>query len=370
MKNNTTPKRPRPEKKKKFLFSFLIGKEKNFLVENLTMLLSSGMNISAALETVQVESRSSILKKMLAYMQSEVENGSTLWQAMSLIGIFNPATIALIKAGEESGRLSENLKIVAQQDEKNRNFRSKLRSALIYPMFVMVLAAIIAIGIAWFILPNLTRIFVQMDIPLPFITRVLIDFGAFLEKSGAIFVPVFVVGFITFIYMLFGNPKTKFIGQSMIFAVPGFKKLIQEGEIARFGYLLGTLLNAGLPIEEALRSVAGAADFFRYRKLYSFLKTNTEEGNSFQKSLNSYPHSRQLIPYTIQQMISAGERSGNLPNTLIKIGDIYEEKVEITTKNLTVILEPVLLVIVWLGVVGVALAIVLPIYSLIGGINK
>lgn len=369
MKDKPIAKRQKP-KKTRFLFGFLIGREKNFLVENLTMLLSSGMNIATALETIQTEVRSSILKKILVFMQTEVENGSTLWKTMSQTSIFNPATIALIKAGEESGRLSENLKIVAQQDEKNRSFHSKLRSALVYPIFVMVLAAVIAIGVAWFILPNLTKIFVQMDIPLPLITRLLIDFGTFLGKSGAVFVPSFLIAFILLIYFIFVNNKTKFIGQSLIFIIPGFKKLIQEGEIARFGYLFGTLLHAGLPVEEALKSIAGAADFFRYRNLYSFLKVSTEEGNSFQKSLNAYPHSRQLIPYSIQQMISAGEQSGNLPDTLIKIGQIYEEKVELTTKNLTVILEPVLLVVVWLGVVGVALAIILPIYSLIGGINK
>jgi type II secretory pathway component PulF len=348
----------------------MIGKEKNLVIENLTMLLSAGVSITSALETIALETRSGQLKKILAYMENEIKNGSTLWRVVKISKIFNAATISLIKAGEESGRLSENLRIIAEQDEKNRSLASKIKSAMIYPIIVMGLAVVIGTGVAWFILPRLTIIFVQMNIPLPLPTRILVGFGDFLGKYGTVFVPSFLVAMIFTIYFTFFRAKTKYIGQSIIFALPGFKKLILQGELARFGYLFGTLLQAGLPIEEAMNSLVGAADFYRYKNLYAFLKTNIEEGNSFQKSLDLFKGSKWLMPRAIQQMINAGERSGSLSTILLKIGEIYQEKTELTAKNLTVILEPILLVIVWLGVLGIAMAIIMPIYGLVGNLNN
>ena len=146
--------------------------------------------------------------------------------------------------------------------------------------------------------------------------------------------------------------------------------MIQEIELGRFGYLLGTLLKAGIPIEDALESAGSAADFYLYRDLAIHLRKNILEGESFQNSFASFKNLRRLVPGPVQQMIIAGEKSGNLADTLIKVGKVYEDKIDITTKNLVTILEPLLLIAVWLGVVGVALAIILPIYSLIGNLNS
>lgn len=346
------------------------GKEKTALIENLALLLSSGLNVSAALLAVQEEIKSKNLKKIISEVNTDVENGFTLWRALEKTTFFPDSIIALIRIGEESGRLSDNLKIVSEQTEKNYKFRSQLRSAMMYPVFVLALTLIIAIGIAWFILPRLAAVFSQLDINLPLITQIMINFGSFLGTYGYLVVPIFILILFLIIYFLFFHQKTKFIGQNIILLSPGVKKLIRELELARLGYLLGTLLEAGLPIETALDSIKTSGAFIRYQKFYVFLKDNIEAGNSFQKSFSKYRHINSLIPHSVQQMIIAGEQSGNLANILIKIGRSYTEKTEMTTKNLVIILEPLLLIIVWLGVVTVALSIILPIYSLIGGLNK
>lgn len=347
--------------------SFGIGAEKSILIENLTLLLSSGLNVSMALLAVQQEIKSKYLKQVIVEMSQEVENGSSFWRAAKKSELFPESTISLIKIGEETGRLSENLKIVARQTEKNKEFRYKIKSAMMYPVFVIFLALVISIGISWFILPNLATVFSQMNVKLPLITQIMINFGKFLGAYGYIAVPILIIFLSALVYFTFIFSKTKFIGQSIILATPGIKKLIQEVELARFGYLLGTLLEAGLPVEQALESIKSSSTFFRYQKFYTFLKDFIEDGNSFQKSFNSYKGLSNIIPHAIQQMIIAGEQSGNLAGILIKIGESYNEKTEMTTKNLVVIMEPILLIIVWLGVVGVALSIILPIYSLVGG---
>lgn len=346
-----------------------IGKERDYFVENLSMLVASGMTIVSAISAVEQEVHSRSMKKILAALKDDIEGGSPLWRAFQRSGVFRDHTISLVRAGEESGKLSENLKLIAVQEEKDRAFRSKIRSAMMYPVFVLSLTVIIGVGIAWFILPKLATVFDQLHIQLPLITKVLIGIGKFLGAYGFIAFPVFFVcaGFL--IYFIFYFPKTKFIGQGLLFSLPGINRLVREIELARFGYMLGTLLEAGIPITSALDSLYKAADFPRYKNLYAHLGGSIEDGNSFQKSFANYNKANKLVPVPIQQLIVAGEQSGNLSGALLRISAHFEAKTEDTTKNLTVILEPVLLVIVWLGVVSVALAVILPIYGLIGGLN-
>lgn len=346
-----------------------IGKERDYLVENLSMLVAGGMTVLSAIDAVSVDIRSKAMKKIITTLREDIESGFSLWKAFENSGIFRDHTISLVRLGEETGKLSDNLKLVAAQEEKDRIFRSKIRSAMMYPIFVLSLTAIVGVAIAWFILPRLATVFAQLRVELPLLTKWLIASGEFLGEYGIIAIPVFffVLGF--FIFFIFYFSKTKFIGQTILFAVPGIKKLFQEVELARFGYLLGTLLQAGVSITQALDSLYNATLFPRYRKLYAHLRDSMQEGNSFQKSFASYKKSASLIPMTIERLIATGEQSGNLSETLLKISATYEDRTENTTKNVTVILEPILLVIVWLGVVAVALAVVLPIYSLIGGLN-
>ncbi len=346
------------------------GKEREYLVENFSMLVSSGINISIALESVEREMKTAGMKKTLQLMREEILGGSSIWRAMEKSGIFPRNAISLTKIGEESGRLPQNLKVIAIQEQKEKVFRSKIRSAMMYPVLVLSLTLFVGIGIAWFILPRLATVFSQMKIDLPAITKILIATGIFLKNYGTIAIPVFLFVVGAIIFFTFSFSKTKFIGQRILFSFPAVKKLIQETEMARFGFLLGTLLESGMPVTVALESLSDITSFRIYKNFYGYLKKQIEEGNSFKKSFSNYKKIDKLIPNTIQQMVVAGEQSGNLSEILVKIGQIFEEKTDTTTKNLTVILEPILLVIVWLGVVAVALAVILPIYSLIGGLNS
>lgn len=344
-----------------------IGKEKEYLIENLSMLVDSGMGILPALESIKVGMKTKRMKTITANIVENVGAGLPLWKAINQAGIFPSYMMSLIRVGEESGGLSENLKVIALQNLKERQFKSKIRSAMMYPLFVLFLTLFVGVGIAWFILPRLALVFSQLSLELPTVTRVLIIVGKFLQENGKIVVPIFFLFVILVLYILFFYRKTKFIGQTILFKVPGVNRLIQEVEIARFGYLLGSLFESGLPIVHTFESLEQATSFPIYRKFYAHVRVSIEEGNSFKKSFESYKSINRILPAPIQQMIVTAEKSGNLASTLRRVGTIYEDKTEITTKNLTVILEPILLVIVWLGVVAVALAVILPIYSLIGG---
>ncbi len=344
-------------------------KDKDYLLENLAMELTAGLGVLQAIEAITEDLSSRYLKKITRQIASDIDEGLTLADALERTGIMPAHVISLIRIGEESGRLPENLQVVILQQQKDREFRSRIFSAMMYPVFVLVLTLFIGIGVAWFILPRLSTVFAQLDVELPWITRFMIGLGEFFANYGSLAVPLFLVALAGGLYLLFINQRTRFIGQWLLFRVPGVKQLMMEIELGRMGYILGTLLEAGLPIVEAIESLAKAGTLTMYRKLYRHLAASVNDGSSIHESFNSYKRLKSFFPATIQQMIAAGEQSGHLPQTLTKIGKNFETKTETTTKNLSVILEPILLVIVWLGVIFVALAVVLPVYSLIGGLE-
>lgn len=359
----------KPEIKSKPFSNFRLGEEKNYFIENLSMLLASGMNILTALDGIEEELNAQRMKEMIVELRADIEDGMSIWRALEKTKIFSVQVISLIRVGEQSGRLAQNLDVINSQQKKDRSLRSKIRSAIMYPVFIIVMMVVVSFGISWFILPKLSTVFDSLDMELPFITKVLITVGNFLGHYGLYVVPTGLILVFAAIYIIFINPKTKYIGYTAMFNFPITRKLILQVELSRFGYILGTLLRAGIPIDDALDALTLATEFRPYAKLYKHIKENVEIGYSLKASFDSFENTRKLIPSPVQQMIASGEQSGSLSDVLIRIGENYEEKTETTTKDLPTALEPILLVIVWIGVVGIAMSVIMPIYSLIGDLN-
>jgi|CXWL01.1.fsa_nt_gi type II secretory pathway component PulF len=358
------------EKHVSILGRFEAGSESEQFVENLALLLASGLDVVSAFSAMKREVKSGGMRQVISQMESSLESGKNLSSALEGSGLFGTNVIALVKIGEETGKLPDNLRVVALQLQKERSFRGKIASAMLYPVFVVVLTLIIGISTSWLILPRLADVFSSLQLKLPLITEILISFGRFLGAYGLVFVPSFVVAVLLLAYFIFINSRTKFIGQELLFAFPGIKELVSGVELSRFGFMMGNLLSAGLPVVIAFDSLIEVTSFHSYRRLYRFLRDRVDEGNSFAKSFAMYPGIDRLMPPSIQQMIVAAEQSGFLADALIKIGVRYEEKTDMTAKNLSTVLEPALLVLVWFGVAFVALAVILPIYSLVGGFTS
>lgn len=347
-----------------------IGSEKDYFLDDFSVLLASGMDILSAIRAVKSDIRSGLFRKVIEGVQNRLESGVPLWQALEEDHFLPQHVISLIRVGEGTGQLAKNMSVIAAQEEKSREYRSKVRSAMIYPALVMTVTIVVGVGIAWFILPMLAQTFARMNMKLPLMTRTIIGAGKFLTAYGLIAVPSAFAFIASAFYVVFFHPRTKKAGQKILLVTPGIKKLVREVELARFGYIIGTMLNAGLPINVALRSLPSVTPFAAYRDLYSHLTDDIEEGQSFQKSMATYPGIAKLIPASVQQIIVAAEQSGHLPESFLTIGARYEGKIDSSAKNLTTLLEPVLLFCVWCGVMFIALGIIQPIYGLIGGLNN
>src|SRR3990167_6068434 len=299
-------------------------KDKEFFVENLSMLLASGMDLMSVLVAIQEEFRSKHMKAIAARMAEDIDSGLSLSDTLAKTKMLDPDVLSLVRIGETSGKLDDNLKVIVEQQRKKRMFRSRLRSAMMYPVLIFIITITVGMVIAWFILPRLALVFGNLKLELPWLTQWLIALGEFLGRYGKVVVPLAILVIAVVFYTLFANSRTKFLGQYFLFSIPPIRKLIKEIELAKFGYILGTLLESGVPVVDAIESLEQAEEFPPYRKLYKHLKESVEEGNSFQRSFALYPHAKKYIPISIQHLIAAGEQSGNLSQTLKHTGQQYE----------------------------------------------
>ncbi len=350
------------------LFGGITHESAEYLMDNLSMLLSAGVSVGEALDSIAKEIPDNRPRKTLLKMRTQIDEGVPFHRAMAETGLFSSSVMTLIEVGESSGKLAENLKVVATQMHKNNAMAAKVRSAMLYPAFLVVLLFVVGTGIGVFLLPRLLKIINSLNVQVGPITKALIAMGTFFGHFG-----VLIFFGIIIIAVLIGlairtSPQVRWMSEAVLFQIPGVKRLLFETEVARFGFILGTLLQAGLPVNTALESLASSMTTHRYQIFASELCQKVEEGNSFTKVLEDRK-TRKLIPGTICQIIMSAERSGNLGESLLSIGQTYEGKAEITARNLETLLEPVVLVILAAGVLFVALAVFLPIYSLIGNFN-
>lgn len=353
------------KKRRSSLFNFGLKKDRNYFVENLSTLLSAGIDVYSALSILQKDMHSKRMKEIIDIILKKVESGSSLYDSMKDASLFPGRILSLVRIGEQSGNLVDNLQTIVRQQEKEAIFRSKARSSILYAVVVFSLTLIVGVGSMWFVLPKISETFKSLDVDLPWITSAMLGLGEFLGKYGYIFVPLVIIFIIFAVYFLFSFPKTKFIGHIILLRVPGIKQMIKQSEIAQFGFTLGTLLKSGIPIVDAIDSIREATTYRGYRQVYTHLRDNVKEGESIQKSFEMYKKSEKYIPLPIQQILIAAERSGNLSKALLKVGEKYELKLEATSRDLATILEPMLLIFVGLGIAAFALSVFMPIYSYI-----
>jgi len=348
---------------------FGLGKERTNIIQNLSTMLNAGLPLIDSLHTLQKESRQKPIKKLLQKVIDAVENGSALWRALEAQHFFSPHAISLIRIGEEAGNLAKNLENLAMQEEKDAALKGKIKMAMIYPSIVLVMMFVIVVGLGLFVLPNLLGVLESLNAKLPLVTVLLVKFTNYFQAYAAILIPGMIGGML-FIFILAKFTRLKVFFQWFIFKIPGIGSLTRQATIARFGIILGSLLEAGVPLIEALNSLADVTPTVSYRKFYFRLVEHVNVGDSFSKSFESIRGSEKLLPVTVQQLVTTGERSGSLAKILLKIADIYEKKANETAERLPVILEPMILLFIG-GLVGmIAFAIIVPIYSVVGSVGQ
>jgi type IV pilus assembly protein PilC len=342
--------------------------EKDFFLENFSLLLRSGMPVTEALGSLKEEIHSSQMRKAVSVIIDEVASGSNISDALEKSKLLPSRFISLMRIGEETGKLSDQLALIITQRKKEKLLKSKIQSALIYPAFVLGITGAVGILVVWYVFPKLATIFAQANGTLPLTTRSIIAIGHFFTAYGIVAVPTALIFFGLIFFFLYIYKKTRHIGESILLHISASKILIQEIELARFGYILGTLVSAGISLPDALISVGDSTSFVLYKRFYARIVENINEGNSLYTSITAYPDYARYIPGHIARLLLAGEMSGSLSESLMRISEEYEQKLNTLTQNLSALLEPAIILIVGIIVAIIALGIISPIYGLVNQI--
>ncbi len=341
--------------------------DKLLFTKHLSIMIKSGVPIYEALDTLASNTKSEYFKIVLRAVIKEVENGKTLYESMRKFpNVFDNFYTSLIKVSEESGTLESTLKYLSEQLSKDYALRKKIQGAMFYP--TLVLCAGLGIGgfISVFVLPKLTDFFENIDIPLPLTTRILIGFSNLMKHYGIlIFGGIF--AFMIFFRWLITTPFFKPIWQGFLLRVPILGKLLIYSQVTRFTRNLGTLMQSGVPLANGLETSANTLNILSFKHHLHKVKDDLTKGRNISDSLER--NNFKEFPNMTVKMIKVGEKTGNLEDVLMYLSSFYEDEIDDITKNLTNILEPLMLAGIGLAVAFLALAIIGPIYEITGNIN-
>ena len=334
--------------------------EKTIFARQMATMVSAGLPLTNAMEILRIQAGSERMKEVLGGMLADVQGGNSLAKSMAKHpDVFDKVTVALVEAGEASGKLDLLLTQLADNLEKERDFRSKTRGALIYPAVIGIAMVAVFIIMMIFVVPRLTALYEDIGADLPLPTKILIAISNLLVHGWwALLLVLGVGGFITYKYL--STDKGKYRLANFTFKFPIFGKLNKESELARFSRTLGLLVGAGIPITQALEIVANAMSNVLYRDSILAAEKQVEKGVPLSVPIRADPNFDPLI----SQMIAVGEETGKMDEVLGKVAGFFEAQAETSIKNLSTALEPIILVVLGVMVGGLVLSIITPIYNL------
>jgi type IV pilus assembly protein PilC len=329
--------------------------------KNLGAMISSGLPLARALAVLEKQVKNKKLKAITASMGLEIRKGKTLSESAKMHpDTFSNLFVSMAKAGEESGRLAESLSIVAGQMDGMYKLKNKIRGAMIYPAVIISIMIIIGILMLIFVVPGITATFKDLKVPLPFLTKVLINSSDFLKNN--IFVSfVTLVGICIALYLMSISKKGKRVIDGILLKTPVIGNLVKETNAARTARTLSSLLSSGVPFAESILITSEVVQNSYFRDLLNESRIKVEKGETIS---SVFLNKTSLCPVFVGEMMSVGEETGKLPDMLMEVANYYENSVDQSTKDMSTIIEPVLMVIIGAAVGFFALAMITPIYSL------
>lgn len=336
-------------------------KEKIVFTKNLQIMIRTGLSLSAAMKTLAVQTNNKYFQKILFDIQINIEKGNSFGDSLKKYPkVFNEIFISMIESGELSGNLEEVLDYLQTQMKKNHELISKVKGAMIYPTIVLI--AMFGIGTAMmiFVIPKLISIFDEFKADLPAPTKILIATSNFLTHNGLLSFITLVV-LIVAINFFHRTEIGKKIFHGFYLKAPILGPITRKINLARFSRTLSSLIKTDIPIIQSFGITSKTLGNVYYKKALAESVKEIEKGVTISQSISKYP---KLFTPMVLQMLTVGEESGEVDEVLMEIADFYEEEIDQIMKNLPQIIEPVLILVLGFGVGAMAVAIIMPLYSL------
>ncbi len=355
------------EKKARNMMSIFGGlgkvplKEKIAFIQNLDLLLRSGVSAPRALRIIAKQTSNKKFKNVITIMAGDVEAGKSLHEVIAdYPKIFSHIFISMVEVGEMSGNLEKALEYLRIQLQREADLRSKTKGAMIYPTVILSAMLIIGVLMSIFVLPNLTATFKDFNADLPFITILVIHFADFMA-GNSVLVIVGLIAFVVGVILAFRSKAGQRFLDLFLLWMPLVNPIVKKINMARFARILGSLMKSGIAVVQGLEVTSDAMENSYYKEVLISTAENVKLGKPLTQALQEH---ERLFPFIVTQMLSIGEETGNLEDILEQLATHFEAEVDDTMRNMSSIIEPLLLLVIG-GVVGfLALALISPIYNI------
>ena len=327
----------------------------------LATMLTAGIPLVQAFEIVGVGHDNPAMQKLILGMKQDLESGTALAEALARHPLyFDDLYINLVTAGEQAGALDTLLDKVATYKEKTEAIKKKIKKALFYPAAVMVVAVIVTMILLIFVIPQFESLFKGFGADLPAFTRFVINLSYFVQTKGWLLGIVVGGGISFYIYTRKRSHKLREYEDRFLLKMPIIGNILEKAAVARFARTLSTMFSAGVPLVEALQSVAGATGNVVYEKAVLAMRDEVSTGQRLQRAMENTG----IFPNMVIQMIAVGEESGSLDEMSAKVADFYEADVDNAVDSMSSLLEPLIMAILGVLVGGLVIAMYLPIFKM------
>lgn len=326
----------------------------------LSTMITAGLTLVEALSVLRQQVSRLALLHLVIRIEDEIQGGKSFAEVLqNYPKVFPPIYLALIRAGEASGKLDVILSRLADNLEKSRDLRNKTRGALIYPAIVVTGMIVVSIIVLTIVVPRLTTLYREFDASLPLPTQILISISDLFTKLWWLFLLVFVISLFSFFKW-----RSTYIGQhvlaSMSLKLPIFGNLIKQATLVEVTRTLAILIEGGVPILSSIEIIKEATDNILFQEAFAQAGKMVERGFSLSEPLTN----NKIFPPILGQMVAVGEKTGKLGDSLFKLSKYFEAEANNAIRNLTTAIEPFIMVVLGLGVGFLVIAVLMPIYSL------
>ena len=342
-------------------------REQVLFAKHLAIMSKAGMPLLDSLVMLKKQTRSKSLAKIIDYVAADISNGQFLSASLERYrSIFGNLFIDIIRVGEASGILSENLNYLAEELKKKQELRRKVIGAMIYPLVILVATLGITGFLPMFIFPKILPVFKSLNVKLPVSTQILIKISNLMTQYGG-WVALGILLFIAALWLLLKITPIKFYYHFILLHTPIIGNLVKAVNLANFCRTLGLTLKSGLELVKAIPITAGTLSNLVYKKELQIIAEELTKGEAISKHIMKRP---KIFPPMVAQMIVVGENTGNLSETFLYLSEFYDGEVGEFTKNLSNVLEPLLMVTMGIIVGFVAISIITPIYEVTQNIGR
>jgi type IV pilus assembly protein PilC len=327
----------------------------------LATMLAAGIPMVQAFEIIGNGHEKPAMQKLVLDIKANIEGGSTLHESLAKHPLyFDDLFVNLVEAGEQAGALETLLDKIATYKEKTEALKKKIKKALFYPAAVLIVAVVVTIILLIFVIPQFEALFKGFGADLPAFTQMVVNLSRFVQHQGWWMAVIIGAGFYAFFYFYKRSKNMQRGIDRIMLKFPIIGPILQKSAIARFARTLSTMFAAGVPLVEAMQSVAGATGNIVYEEAVLRMKDEVATGQRLQRAMENVA----LFPNMVVQMIAVGEESGSLDTMSGKVAEFYETEVDNAVDSMSSLLEPMIMAILGVLVGGMVIAMYLPIFKL------